>query len=179
MDTARDRIIAAGLDPATFVIKAGAPQPDAERPALLSGVVMGNVFAVIRAWKQDDDTPHPYAHEGWIAVATVSKNPQLVLGELSPEEAERLRAQKLTPSGYEAPVGQEAVIGRSDPKPYTPPVQPIETTALEITEELEEELSDIEPVSLDCGPECVRLKGPEGDQDFHGPNCEHGKAVEA
>lgn len=176
-----DLIVAAGLDPGHFATKAWAPQVDDKHPALVSGVLRANVFVVIRAWYQGGDQEHPYAHKGWIAAASVSLNPQLTLGELTPEEAERLRAESQTAQGLEAPVGQEAVIGRSDPKPYTPPVPPLDTAesvqadgVIEGTAtEIEEETGGLGPLpeSLGCGAECVRLKGPEGSQDYHGPDC--------
>lgn len=168
-------IVAAGLDPSQFATKAWAPQPDEERPALVSGLMHGGVYAVIRAWHVEDDPNHsPFAHEGWIAVATVSKNPALATGELSPEEAERLRAERLTPAGYDAPVGQKQVIGRADPKPYTPPVQPIEPAIPSTAVEIEDDTGATGPIpeALPCGPECLVLKGPEGTQEYHGAGCE-------
>lgn len=183
--TAYDLIVAAGLDPAEFATKAWAQQTDDEHPALVSGTLYGGVFAVIRAWKQwdaenSDEPPSPFAHRGWVAVATVSRNPQLAIGELSPEESERLRAESQVAAGHDKPVGQEAVIGRSDPKPYAPPVPPVphDTPWEGSATEIEEEIGALGPIpeGLGCGSECVRLKGPEGVQDYHGPGCTIGEA---
>jgi hypothetical protein len=164
-----DILLAAGVED-SFEAKAWAPQveTDPNLPAILSGVMEGGVFAVIRAWQQDDV---------WIAVATISRNPALAIGALEPEEAERLRAETQTPQGASAPVGQEKVIGRSDPKLlYAPPVQPLDTAesvqadAAPLDSEMVSEIT-VEP--LDCGPDCARLSGPEGTVENHKPPCEH------
>lgn len=175
--TPYDLIVAAGLDPARFATKAWAPQPDDGHPALVSGTLHGGVFVVIRAWQIEDDAPQqhePFSHHGWIAVAMISKNPHLTVGELSPEEAERLRAETLTPQGAAKPVGQTAVLGRSDPKPYAPPLDTAESVHADTTAaEIEEDIGAAGPipVPLPCGTECVQLKGPEGTQDYHGADC--------
>lgn len=164
-------LLAAGVE-LPFDTKAFAAQSeiDPNLPALLSGTIDGGIFVIVRAWQQDDV---------WIAVATLSRNPALVLGALEPEEAERLRAETQTPQGASAPVGQENVIGRSDPKIlYAPPVQPLDT-AESVQADAEPEPVDSELVAeitvepLDCGSDCVRLSGPEGMVENHKPPCEH------
>lgn len=170
--TPYDFILAAGLDSAAFATRAWAPAI-ADKPALVSGISRGEYPVIIRAWPLDGEGT------GWAAQAIIGSHPQLVLEELEPEEAERLRAESQTATGLDAPVGQEAVIGRSDPKlPYAPPVQPLPEPT---PGPLEGEVLDGEVVSevtvhpLDCGPNCVQLVGPQGTIQNHSVGCELGQ----
>lgn len=183
--TPYDFVVASGLDAGKFATKAWAPAIG-DKPALVSGLYRGRYSALIRAW--------PIAEGAeWVAQAIISGHPQLVFEELEPEESERLRAESQAPVGYNAPVGQEQVVGRSEPKlPYAPQVQPLDTAesvqadadgnvtisppAATATGEAQIEqppISEVTVVPLDCGPHCVRMDGPQGVIENHAADCKH------
>jgi hypothetical protein len=168
-----DIVEAAGLDPENFDVIAWAPVIE-DLPALLVGTYRGH-NAAIRAEPRvvsltTDEGGN--AVTSWDAVAFVSRHPGMALDCLTYEERERLRAEKLTPAGADGPVGQAAVIGKSDPREvsYAPPLPAV---TLEVVDEPFDpsELGEVDVAPASCGgPECVVLRGPEGVQEVHQPN---------
>jgi hypothetical protein len=166
-----DILLAAGLDPAEFEQVAYATPLGDDKPAVLVGKLNEHNTA-IRAWPVVVDGQGRPSR--WDAIAFVSAHPALALDQLSVQERARLRAEALTPSGAEAPVGQEQVVDQPAPAlappakvDYAPPVQPLEGQA--------EELPDDEEVVVeeaDCGyPGCMQFTGPQGDQVQHVEGC--------
>lgn len=181
-----DVLAATGLDPAECEVQTRA-DPINDLPGLMVVCYTGqhraepSAIATVRAWPRDVDEQ---GHVGrWEAVACISVNPVMPINDFTPEEQERLRAETQIPLGMSKPVGQEAVIGKSDPKPYTPPVPALEAPdpnqakgggwVAEATEDPydDTEASDIQAEPLSCHVGCVRMTGPEGTMDSHDPEC--------
>lgn len=116
--------------------------------------------------------PTADAASAWDALAYTSQHPALASQQMTAEEQERLRAETFAPSGSE-PVGQEKVVGRSDPVPYTPPLPVIEGTTVDLTpEEPEDDPRDVQIEPAPCGnPECFVFVGEEGRQEIHVEQC--------
>lgn len=174
-DEQHDILLAAGLNPGSFEQVAYAPSLDDEHPAILAGTYAngaGRSNTAIRAWPVVVDGQGRPSR--WDAIAFVSAHPALALDQLSVQERERLRAQSQTPSGADAPVGQEKVLAQPPPTPapppYAPPLQPLEAQAAE------EPLPDdegIQAIELNCHPGCMEFRGPQGTQPVHVEGCEH------
>lgn len=168
-----DVIDAAGLDPAEFETVAHAEPVARPNQDDLPGLIMGRYRghnAAIRCWPRVvDSAGHVSA---WDALAYTSQHPALASQQMTAEEQERLRAETFAPSGSE-PVGQEKVVGRSDPVPYTPPLPVIEGTAVDLTpEEPEDDPRDVQIEPAPCGnPECFVFVGEEGRQEIHVEQC--------
>jgi hypothetical protein len=164
---------AAGLDPGDFQAGAYAEPLNSDGwlkplPAVLVGTYRGHMTA-IRAWPVIAE-PDSGRVTRWDAIALISAHPGLALNELSARERERLRAEALTPSGLEAPVGQERVVSQPAPHatevPYAPPLPARETTGV-----AEDDPRDVQLEPAGCGgPNCVTFVGPSGRQEAHDAN---------
>lgn len=162
-------IEAAGL-PSECDVKAFAPLIDRTSSALVSGLVNHKPpsFFALRA-KPRVYHPTTFEVEHWDAVAFVSTNPALVFDQFSAEDQERLRAESQIPAGAEKPIGQAAVIGKSEPVPYAPPLQEIAPDTYAPDEiELDDPRDVTEIEQAACGgPMCVVI----GTQVSHAADC--------
>ena len=167
---------AAGLDPALFNPRGYAPacKPPAntilpDLPAILVGTYRSYNTAIRASVRPGVGGPS-FPPQRWDAVAFVSQHPGLALEQLTYEERERLRAETLTPTGHDKPVGQKAVIGKTEFAPKIPgagkPLTQVEPA---------EAISGIAAGPAPCGgAECFVMQGPEGTQEVHAPNtCPH------
>jgi hypothetical protein len=161
-DEVFDIVEATGIDPENFECVAYAPAIN-RLPAIVAGTYRG-CNAAIRAEPRAFDVTEEAVPTSWDAIAFVSRHPGNALNELTHEERERLRAEKLTPAGAERPVGQEKVIGQPESRPAPQPA--IET---EVTE-LENGSEELQVAPASCGGEnCIVFQGPEGAQESHEP----------
>jgi hypothetical protein len=159
---------AAGLDPELFDVigYATAFEADELLPAILVGTYRGCNAAIRAEVRVQGGLGKPVR---WDAIAFVSRHPGMALDCLTFEERERLRAETLTPTGHDAPVGQAAVIGKTEFAPRILPREPTEHVP-HAQPEPDETADGILAAPSPCGgAECFVMQGPEGTQEVHDP----------